>query len=106
MYQDYYVLGTFNKHAAVSPSFSLSRLQIALESLEATIGDMKEFTVFLLDCPRILRQTYSTYLFMERCMFDRQMEKEQIINFLLQPCNSSECSSHHWTSRSRENYTG
>ncbi|CAL4964396.1 unnamed protein product [Urochloa decumbens] len=33
-------------------------------------------------------EPYITYLFMERCMFGRQVEKEHIINFLLRPCSS------------------
>ncbi|RCV24107.1 hypothetical protein SETIT_5G057900v2 [Setaria italica] len=35
-----------------------------------------------------LLEPYSTYLFMERCMFGRQSEKEHIVNFLLSPCSS------------------
>jgi hypothetical protein len=31
----------------------------------------------------MFRQPYSTYLFMEKCMFGRQMEMERIIIFLL-----------------------
>ncbi len=38
-----------------------------------------------MDCPRILRQPYNTYLFMERCMFGWHMEKDHIIDFLMQP---------------------
>ncbi|TVU06984.1 hypothetical protein EJB05_47022, partial [Eragrostis curvula] len=49
---------------------------------------MKELVVLLGGCPRVTRQPYSTYLFMERCMFGRQMEKEEIIGFCLkQSCH-------------------
>ncbi|PVH39077.1 hypothetical protein PAHAL_5G428200 [Panicum hallii] len=53
--------------------------------MEAALGDMKELVVLLGGCPRVGRQPYSAYLFMESCMFGRQMEKEQIVSFLLQP---------------------
>ena len=57
-----------------------------LNTIEAALSDMKEeFVVLLGACPRLNRQPYCAYLFMERCMFGRQMEKEQIIGFLLQP---------------------
>jgi len=54
-----------------------------VNTLEAALNDMKEeFVVLLGACPRLNRQPYCAYLFMERCMFGRQMEKEQIIRFL------------------------
>lgn len=58
-----------------------------VESLEAALSDAKELVVLLGACPRVTRQPYSAYLFMEMCMFGRQMEKEHIIDFLLQPCS-------------------
>uniref|UniRef100_A0A0E0FJK4 Disease resistance N-terminal domain-containing protein n=1 Tax=Oryza nivara TaxID=4536 RepID=A0A0E0FJK4_ORYNI len=61
----------------------------AVESLEAALGGAKELVVLLAGCPRLSRQPYSAYLFMERCMFGRQMEKEQIVDFLLRPACSS-----------------
>jgi hypothetical protein len=60
-----------------------------MESLEAALGGAKELVVLLAGCPRLSRQPYSAYLFMERCMFGRQMEKEQIVDFLLRPACSS-----------------
>ncbi|XP_066314118.1 disease resistance protein RGA2-like [Miscanthus floridulus] len=61
-------------------------ISAVLNTLEAALSDMKEeFVVLLGACPRLNRQPYCAYLFMERCMFGRQMEKEQIIGFLLQP---------------------
>uniref|UniRef100_A0A0E0I024 Rx N-terminal domain-containing protein n=1 Tax=Oryza nivara TaxID=4536 RepID=A0A0E0I024_ORYNI len=60
-----------------------------VESLEAALGGAKELVVLLAGCPRLSRQPYSAYLFMERCMFGRQMEKEQIVDFLLRPACSS-----------------
>ncbi|KAG2587740.1 hypothetical protein PVAP13_5NG171900 [Panicum virgatum] len=58
-------------------------LSVAVESLEAALSDMRELVVLLGGCPRVARQPYSAYLLMESCMFGRQMEKEQIIGFLL-----------------------
>ncbi|KAL6850542.1 hypothetical protein ACP4OV_021169 [Aristida adscensionis] len=59
-------------------------LAAVARSLESALGDMREFVVLVGGCPRLNRQPYSAYLFMESCMFGRQMEKEQIIGFLLQ----------------------
>ncbi|KAK3159989.1 hypothetical protein QOZ80_1BG0053850 [Eleusine coracana subsp. coracana] len=60
-------------------------LSVMVESLEAALRNMREFVVLLNGCPRVSRQPYSAYLFMESCMFGRQMEKEAIVSFLLQP---------------------
>jgi len=59
-----------------------------MDELEAVLDDMKEFLLLLMQCPPIARQPYSAYLFMERCMFGRRMEKEHIVSFLLNPCSS------------------
>jgi hypothetical protein len=64
-------------------------LQDNMDSLEAKLDGMKEFLLILMHCPRIVRQPYSAYMFMERCMFGRHAEKERIVNFLLRPCSSS-----------------
>ncbi|KAL6870734.1 hypothetical protein ACP4OV_014582 [Aristida adscensionis] len=64
-------------------AWSAAKLKDVLQSLEAKIPDMREFFMLLGSCPRLSRQPYSTYLFMEKCMFGRQIEKEQVINFLL-----------------------
>jgi len=90
-----YVLDAFRRRAALPGTvarFPSGRdaagglsLSVAVESMEAALGDMKEFVVLLGGCPRVGRQPYSAYLFMESCMFGRQMEKEQIVSFLLQP---------------------
>ncbi|TVU06988.1 hypothetical protein EJB05_47026, partial [Eragrostis curvula] len=67
---------------------SLATVSRSRSRLEAMLRDMKELVVLLGGCPRVTRQPYSTYLFMERCMFGRQMEKEEIIGFCLkQPCH-------------------
>ncbi|CAO2193094.1 unnamed protein product [Urochloa humidicola] len=103
-----YMLDTFRRRAveptrrrshATSASWSLclrpgsdatEELSGLVLSMEATLSDMKEFVVLLGACPRLNRQPYSAYLYMERCMFGRQMEKEQIVSFLLQPAQDLE----------------
>ncbi|GJN06179.1 hypothetical protein PR202_ga23881 [Eleusine coracana subsp. coracana] len=60
-------------------------LHVMVENLEDALSDMREFVVLLGGCPRVTRQPYNTYLFMESCMSGRQMEKEEIISFLLRP---------------------
>ncbi|TVU32211.1 hypothetical protein EJB05_23933, partial [Eragrostis curvula] len=77
-----YVLDAFTRRAVGSNRTSLA---MVVERLEAELRNMKEFVVLLGSCPRVPQQPYSTYLFMERCIFGRQMEKEKLIGFLLQP---------------------
>uniref|UniRef100_J3N697 Uncharacterized protein n=1 Tax=Oryza brachyantha TaxID=4533 RepID=J3N697_ORYBR len=66
-------------------SRSTRNLKDVVDGLETKIADMREFVILLGSYPRLPRQPYSTYLFMEQCMFGRHIEKEQVINFLL--CN-------------------
>jgi hypothetical protein len=80
MYRGYYVLDTYKRRgAAVRQPLNFNKFRVVFENLEDSINNMKEFVMFLMDCPRIFRKPYSTYLFMERCMFGRHAEKEQII---------------------------
>ncbi|CAL5089609.1 unnamed protein product [Urochloa decumbens] len=60
------------------------KLTEAISSLEITIADASELVVLLAGCPRLCRQPYTMYLLLEKCMFGRQMEVEQIMDFLLQ----------------------
>ncbi|KAL6880310.1 hypothetical protein ACP4OV_011875 [Aristida adscensionis] len=111
MYRGYYMLDTFkrqlqdeeeDKDHGVSHSLSLSKFNPAkrvcfsadskygmkelkemIESVKITVAGMKEFVVFLRNYPPMFRQPYNIYLFLERCMFGRQMEVEQVIKFLL-----------------------
>ncbi|KAK1647039.1 hypothetical protein QYE76_064844 [Lolium multiflorum] len=62
---------------------STIKLKSVLESLEAKTADMREFVILLSSCPRLVRQPYSTYLYMDNCLFGRHIEKEKLINFLL-----------------------
>ncbi|KAL6647198.1 hypothetical protein ACP70R_014635 [Stipagrostis hirtigluma subsp. patula] len=59
------------------------KIEEMLESVEMAITGMSEFVILLRNYPRMFRQPYSTYLFIEKCMFGRQMEMERVINFLL-----------------------
>ncbi|RLN22373.1 disease resistance protein RGA2-like [Panicum miliaceum] len=83
--------GDSRQRHATARTFSRLRLgtegglSVVVESLEAELSDMRELVVLLSGCPRVARQPYSAYLLMESCMFGRQMEKEQIVSFLLRP---------------------
>lgn len=69
----------------VPESEEKKKLQKMLASLECILADTKEFVVFLSCYPPLRREPYSTYLWLEKCMFGRQAEQERIINFLLEP---------------------
>ena len=84
MYRGFYLLDTSR---ACLPRQHELQAQI-MDDLEAVLDDMKEFLLLLMQCPPVARQPYSAYLFMERCMFGRRMEKEHIVSFLLNPCSS------------------
>jgi len=84
MYRGFYLLDTSQ---ACLPRQHELQAQI-IDELEAVLDDMKEFLLLLMQCPPVARQPYSAYLFMERCMFGRRMEKEHIVSFLLNPCSS------------------
>ncbi|XP_044985051.1 uncharacterized protein LOC123452465 [Hordeum vulgare subsp. vulgare] len=62
---------------------STTKLKSVLECLEAYTADMREFVMLLGSCPRLSRRPYDAYLHMDKCMFGRHVEKEQLINFLL-----------------------
>ncbi|EEE64476.1 hypothetical protein OsJ_19326 [Oryza sativa Japonica Group] len=59
-------------------------LQKMVHRLEILIADMKEFIEFLVQYRPMYRQPYSTHLFLDKCMFNRHMELEHAIEFLLQ----------------------
>ncbi|CAL5092070.1 unnamed protein product [Urochloa decumbens] len=78
MYKGYYMLDTFIYHMSLK-----KRDKKVHGSLEITIAGMSELVIFLRNYPPMFRQPYNTYLFMEKCMFGRQMEMERVVNFLL-----------------------
>ncbi|WVZ55970.1 hypothetical protein U9M48_006563 [Paspalum notatum var. saurae] len=73
-----------NQETRTRAAFRARELRQAVRSLEAAIGDMEEFVVFLMSYPPIHRQPYSAHLFLDKCMFDRHMERERVMEFLLQ----------------------
>ncbi|KAB8111996.1 hypothetical protein EE612_049905 [Oryza sativa] len=114
MYRGYYMLDTINykppndeevrRLSTVSVSLKRSRtifgtprnpaidneLETALNNLEAAVSNMNEFVVMLVGCERMCRRPYDTYLYTDNFMFARHVEKQQIINILLQnPCHHS-----------------
>uniref|UniRef100_A0A0E0LGE3 NB-ARC domain-containing protein n=1 Tax=Oryza punctata TaxID=4537 RepID=A0A0E0LGE3_ORYPU len=60
-------------------------LEKMVDIIEITTAGMAEFVLLLNNYPSMHRQPYNTYMFMDKCMFGRQMEMEHIINFLLHP---------------------
>ncbi|RLM99369.1 hypothetical protein C2845_PM06G00420 [Panicum miliaceum] len=92
-YRGYYVLDTvrFNPAKRVcypsgeaDDATSSGELRKLVCSLEAMIDGMDGFVVLLMSCPPLYREPYSAHLFMDRCMFGRNMERERIMEFLLQ----------------------
>ncbi|TVU31383.1 hypothetical protein EJB05_23066, partial [Eragrostis curvula] len=62
----------------------VSDLESILENLESTIANMTEFVILLAGCKHMYRAPYDTYLYIDNFMFGRTIEKQQIINILLQ----------------------
>jgi hypothetical protein len=58
-------------------------LQTVLENLERALANMTEFVLLLVGCERVCRRPYDTYLYTDTLMFGRHVEKQQIINVLL-----------------------
>jgi hypothetical protein len=48
-----------------------------VDCLETKITDMREFVMLLGSYPRLPRQPYSTYLFTDKCMFGRSIDKDK-----------------------------
>ncbi|CAM0879186.1 unnamed protein product [Alopecurus aequalis] len=60
-------------------------LEDALLKLETVVSNMTEFVILLSGCESMMfRRPYDTYLYVDNFMFGRQIEKQQVINFLLQ----------------------
>jgi hypothetical protein len=56
-----------------------------VRNLEAILASAMELAVFLTACPpRSCRQPYSAHLFLDKCMFGRYAERDQVLEFLLQ----------------------
>ncbi|XBI48249.1 hypothetical protein VPH35_112035 [Triticum aestivum] len=76
MYQGYHVLDSIRYRQQKEASKDLS--------LEAVVDHMVEFVVLLAGCERVSRRPYDAYLQVDNFMFGRHVEKQKIINFLLQ----------------------
>ncbi|CAL4923658.1 unnamed protein product [Urochloa decumbens] len=63
---------------------SFPQLQISLDNLESTVSDMKEFVLLLGGCKRMFRSPYDSYVYIDNYMFGRHVEKQLVINILLQ----------------------
>ncbi|KAL6647736.1 hypothetical protein ACP70R_015173 [Stipagrostis hirtigluma subsp. patula] len=108
MYRGYFTMdnlrcqGIEAKDHDVSHSFALSKfnpakrifastldthrekdLQQVLLNLNNIIEDANELVKLLKNYPPLYRQPYSMHLFIDKCMFGRQMETERILNFLM-----------------------
>ena len=56
-----------------------------VRSLEAILAGAMELAVFLTACqPVSCRRPYSAHLFLDKCMFGRHAERDQVLEFLLQ----------------------
>jgi len=56
----------------------------ALRCLETMVDTMKEFVTLIGGCERMSRNPYDTYLYVDNFMFSRYVEKQHVLNTLLQ----------------------
>jgi hypothetical protein len=100
MYRGYDVLNTYGPleqirtHVEVSGSYTMAfpivrrsgskEVQTALETLEGATTNINEFITLLTGCERMFRSPYSCYLYMDNFMFGRQVERQHVMNILLQ----------------------
>ncbi|KAG2597739.1 hypothetical protein PVAP13_5KG251300 [Panicum virgatum] len=72
-----------NSFCSSGKTHVLEQLQEVLDSLYSMILDASELVVFLKSCPHMYRQPYSMHLLLANSMFDRKMETERVVSFLL-----------------------
>ncbi|CAN6311597.1 unnamed protein product [Urochloa humidicola] len=113
MYRGYHVLNTVRLmpfeedplQKQVTPSSSLStslkrtraastvmrtsmpldhELQASLENLETVVANMTEFVILLGGCKQMHKRPYDTYIHIDNFMFNRLVEKQELMNALLQ----------------------
>jgi len=65
-------------------SSNINELQITLDNLQSTVSNMQEFVLLLGGCERMFRGPYDSYVYIDHFMFGRHVEKQRVINFLLQ----------------------
>uniref|UniRef100_A0A0E0E6Y5 NB-ARC domain-containing protein n=1 Tax=Oryza meridionalis TaxID=40149 RepID=A0A0E0E6Y5_9ORYZ len=85
MHKGYYALDTFRIQKHQEEDMNDDDGNEMVDIIEITMAGMAEFVMLLNNYPSMHRQPYNTYMFMDKCMFGRQMEMEHIINFLLHP---------------------
>jgi len=75
-------------HAAASSvrttKASIHELQASLEKLETVVANMTEFVILLGGCKQMHKRPYDTYIYIDNFMFSRIVEKQELINALLQ----------------------
>ncbi|KAG0549751.1 hypothetical protein BDA96_01G281600 [Sorghum bicolor] len=59
-------------------------LQASLEKLETLVLNMTEFVILLGGCKQMYKRPYDTYIYIDNFMFSRVVEKQELINALLQ----------------------
>ncbi|RCV25981.1 hypothetical protein SETIT_5G208500v2 [Setaria italica] len=65
-------------------SSTVDDLDGALRSLETMVDTMKEFVMLIGGCERVCCNPYDTYLYLDNFMFSRYVEKQHVLNTLLQ----------------------
>lgn len=68
----------------ISTSKINNELHITLDNLESTVSSMQEFVLLLGGCERMFRGPYDSYVYIDNFMFGRHVEKQRVINVLLQ----------------------
>ncbi|CAO2150773.1 unnamed protein product [Urochloa humidicola] len=84
IFNDLYLTTSISRHSRKRSSSISHDLQSALDNLESAVSNSKEFVLLLGGCERICRGPYDSYLYIDNFMFGRHVEKQQIINILLQ----------------------
>lgn len=59
-------------------------LNSTLDNLESVVSNMNEFVLLLSGCQRMFQTPFDSYLYIDNFMFGRHVEKQQVINILLQ----------------------
>ena len=67
----------------------MSKLQEVMGLLEAVAENLRECNTLVAGYPRRSRRPYDSYMYADKCMFGRHVEREQIIDFLLEEYDDS-----------------
>ncbi|CAL4990458.1 unnamed protein product [Urochloa decumbens] len=84
IFNDLPLTTSISRHSRKRSSSISHDLQSALDNLESAVSNSKEFVLLLWGCERICHGPYDSYLYIDNFMFGRHVEKQQIINILLQ----------------------